>query len=264
MISLPHPATCQNIDNFYTPFGKGCLIQRCTDEPDCFLHKEWDLTTAFDRAELETKAGNFVADVLLYNFADPQRRILIEFVVTNGLSFEKKHSGEKIISIRLADEKDLEFLEKRQIKISRASPWGSIADIEAFGFNAKPQPAECQCHSATFRLVVSFINGRLKQEIGTLTTLTKWYAGVKDCVKAFRIYVECYDTRRYSNGVGFDEEGSVSFFRAAQEIGQNCFGCSHRKESYVASAKGYCAKLRKVLFNSNEGANCKHFLQNKP
>ncbi len=263
LLSIPHPSRCNRCHIFKTAFGDECLIQRTASGHDGLVQREWNLVSVFDNADIEAKADQFRADVLLYKSDDPERRILVEFVVSNAVSRVKRESGEKIISIKLNQESDLEFVNDAKIVIEPRQNWEGAGKFEAINFHSNIVPGVCVCKKAPWRLVVEFKNGVCKQEEGTIDYLSDWYVQRKSKVVDYRLYIGCEHPDQYLNSYCVDEDGGRTFYRAVQEIGKNCFGCRYRSESMDVHAKGWCKILRRKIQNSSDGSKCGSFTRNQ-
>jgi hypothetical protein len=94
------PAEC---DHFKAEFGFDCTSRQ--------LPAQFDLTTQFDRVEMERGAKGYIADVLLSS-SRTDDVLAIEIAVTHPCELEKIKSGLSIIEINLRAEDQIDKLRK--------------------------------------------------------------------------------------------------------------------------------------------------------
>lgn len=144
----------QKFDNKNIPFnirlwGKIQCNEHCKffTESDCSTedaHPMINLHEHYDTCTMETKHGDFVADLLLTNSAKPNRApIMIEVFVTHKCTDEKIDSKNKIIEVKVRSEESIDSLIKGAWV---HDPWGFEQEeendnvtVEFYNF----EPKEC-------------------------------------------------------------------------------------------------------------------------
>lgn len=123
-ISLPAKAVCVHSGN--------CPVE---EQHPCHFkdYTSFDLKIYYDRCEIEKDYevgdGTYRPDVLLVPKDPNHPPVFVEIFVTHESSYEKQHSGIKIIEIKLESEKDFQLIEKCHIS--------SNDKIKLYGFNVK-------------------------------------------------------------------------------------------------------------------------------
>ncbi len=104
------------------------------DENKCCKESEpltYDLKKYYDTCEVEQNIGNYKADLLLKNSTKREiTPILIEIQVTHKCEKEKIESGNRIIELRIRNEKDIENL----LKTTLTEKYNAKKDTDNIGF----------------------------------------------------------------------------------------------------------------------------------
>lgn len=127
-----------NSDSFevsYYQDVKCSLLQTCAfaEKSECHykILKTYDLKKYYDTCKKEQPIDNFVADLLLTNSENADRKpILIEIQVTHECEVEKKNSGLHIIELRIEDEDGIKNLLKSALKENAYAE----RDIDTIGY----------------------------------------------------------------------------------------------------------------------------------
>lgn len=114
---------------------KCSLLQTCAFAEKynchCKMLKTYDLKKYYDTCKEEQPIDNFVADLLLTNSENADRKpILIEIQVTHECEEQKKNSGLRIIELRIEDENVIKDLLKTSLKENASAD----RDIDTIGF----------------------------------------------------------------------------------------------------------------------------------
>lgn len=83
--------------------------------PASIVPERIDLCRFYDAVETERGVGGFIADLLLRDTRSKKKPICIEIKVTHGLTEKKRQSGQQIIEIAVASERDLLSLENADV-----------------------------------------------------------------------------------------------------------------------------------------------------
>ncbi len=100
----------------------------------------YDLTQRFQAVKLETRDGEFIPDLLLYDPENEHEKLYIEIAVTHRISREKRESDNRIIELRIATEDDLQLI--RDCLLSEHSKRVKLFNFDRKKFS-EDFPQEC-------------------------------------------------------------------------------------------------------------------------
>lgn len=231
------PTEC---DHFKPEFGFVCDSRQ--------VPAEFDITTQFDRVEMERGAKGFIADILLSS-SQTQDVLAIEIAVTHRCELEKIESGLGIVEIDLRSEDQIEKLRKGIDATSSGITTHNLMPLEVM----KQRCVE-PC-SATVLMFLLYRNGKawyaesLLGEIRGLTSdpnLLAWkFGGVLAAGK-----------KRSEQSI---RRGLGDFMiRQKYELGRNvisCLLCRHHGER-INWHEIFCTKRERAVWMSSSAIGC--------
>jgi hypothetical protein len=252
-IALTGPKRC---DRFYGAFS--CFSKL----PDSI--QEFDLTAYYSELAIETRAGEFIPDILLKSTSNPDEKVFIEIAVTHFLSEQKQHSGRRIIEIPVNDESQIEVIRSKRLGPS---------DAVYIGFHPSPAVVthdECLCASAPVygffvyksgkalleRLPVAQILAKIERQKNTIVYHNLFKdKPYQDHSEEDILEIGCFD---YMRGALFVEQ--VLLAQSRRVPIKNCFLCRYSGDNWESDSSQsiFCKTYRKAC-SSNDASSCDRY-----
>lgn len=240
VIEIHQERTCNHYEN---ELGLKCKLPKTT--------AKFDLTKFFDKISLETREGQFIADILLTS-KNGRDKIFVEIAVAHLSTEQKLNSNYRIIELDIENEEDLEPIKRKYLSVKDSKI--KFKNFKTSEINASICNGVCQIY---YNFLTLDKDGRcllkrrnLKQIKIQLETKRKKFVN--------------YEISK-DNGYNYPEvfkKGVANFAKQNLKV-KNCFICRYHAEnnSWYEDTTGvpiFC-KFLKIKCNSNQAVSCEYF-----
>lgn len=203
--------------------------------------REYDLTTSFDKLEIEKGTDGLIADVLLSSEKNDEQ-MLVEIAVTHLCDEEKIASKKRILEYSVQSEEDLEQLKTPFVDIASSG-------VTTYNISPKERTEEICRQGQCDRPVSVFV---VYDSYKSITQDMEYHKARKLTTRPDVIH---HKIEKASASTSYKELVRESFFSGV-EI-KNCYLCKyHGRETYYHPV--FCRSLKRGV-KVHEAVDCSHY-----